>query len=68
LWFIIESARPLKMHPDVFRSKVCDAINAEMASDDAIRKYEDKNGEGSWLRGVSQALESWVGAITINKA
>jgi len=68
LWFIIEGARPLKIHPDVFRSKVCDAINAEMASADAIRKYEDKNGEGSWLQGVAKALESWVGAITINIA
>lgn len=68
LWFIIEAARPLKLHPDTFRSKVCDAINDEISGAKKIRDYDDKHGENAWMKGVANAMEGWVGQITINKA
>lgn len=68
LWHVIELAHPLKMHPNVFRSKVCGAINEEISAAESIRKYDEKNGENAWMQGVSKALDSWVGQITINKA
>ena len=68
LWFIIELARPLKIHPDVFRSKVCDAINDEIASAKQIQQYDAKNGENAWMKGVATAMQGWVAQIKINKA
>ena len=68
LWFIIEGARPLKLHPDTFRSKVCDAINDEISGAKSIVKYDREHGENAWMKGVANAMEGWVGQITINKA
>ena len=68
LWFIIESGRAVKMHPNNFRSKVCDGINAEISGMDAIRKHEDKAGAGSYDRMVADVLHSWVAQIEIRKA
>jgi hypothetical protein len=68
LWFIIELARPLKIHPDIFRSKVCDAINDEIASAKQIQQYDEKHGENAWMKGVATAMQGWVVQIKINKA
>ena len=68
LWHVIELSRSIKIHPNVFRSKVCDAINAEIAAAESIRKYDEKHGDNAWMKGVAKALDSWVGQITINKA
>lgn len=68
LWFVIELARGAKLHPDVLRSRVCDAISEELASIETIRKWDEKRGEGAWMKAVANALEEWVGQININPA
>ena len=68
LWFMIELGRGAKLHPNVLRSRVCDAISEEMASIEEIRKWDEKRGEGAWMKAVANALQEWVGQIQINKA
>jgi len=68
LWFIVELARGAKLHPNVLRSRVCDAISDELAGMKEIKDWDDKRGEGAWMKAVANALQEWVGQIQINKA
>lgn len=65
---IIDLAKPIHMQPDVLKSKVCDAILAEIAAGETIAKHEQKHGEGSYMAKVGKWLSETVGSILGRKS
>lgn len=61
LWYIIEGGRRIGAGPDVMRSKVCDAINAELAAMEMAANHDKKHGEGAYMDHCAKWLGKNVG-------
>lgn len=68
LWHIRAGAKGIHMDPEVLKSKVCDALNEEVAGQQAIVKHDSEHGEGTYMARAAKWLAEVVSGLLGRKS